>query len=184
MMLGNSRGVTLMEIMITLSLFTVFLLLSGTLVRKASRVLRFSEGKVSSIRAATEALDVIARDVRGAQILSSPKTGSSAVLEFSIVDSGNNARLFPTVVPPRFPMLVLNRASNLQTVRYALLGKELQRRTKVQGQSASTTTIAQGISAVEFTRKDNNSLLIRLEVEEERGTKPVSFVVPLLEGLP
>jgi type II secretory pathway component PulJ len=178
------QGVTLAEVLITLSLFVTFLVLSGTLIRKAGRVLRFSEGKASSIRAATHALDVIARDLRGAQNITTPNAGTAKVLEFAVVDAANNQRLYPSVAPPRFPILSLNQASNLQTIKYDLAGDELRRNTKMMSGAATITRVAVGIADIDFDRKTKHSMVIRLGVQEERDVNNVSYIVPLLEGLP
>jgi hypothetical protein len=181
----SPKGVSLFEVMVTIGLFLTFLVAAGGLVRKASRVLRFSDKKSASMRAMTYALDRVRRDLAGAQQLNSPASGSAATLEFLIVDPTQTERLFPAVSPPNFPMLALNVAPYMLKVEFALnADSDLERTATRSGTVISTGTVAENLRVFTCERRSDNAVEVRLEMNEEREGRSLSTVIPLLEGVP
>lgn len=182
--LHRTTAVSLIEVCVTMGLFLVFLVAAGGLIRKASLVLRFSEKKSSSLRAMTFAMDRMTRELRGAQEILAPKTGSSSTLKFQIVDPSNVYRLGPKLAPPNFPILDVNASANMITLSYSVLNEALERVASRGGGNFSKGLLADRIQSLDCLRRADNVMELRIRVKEESGLRTLSTVVPILEGVP
>ena len=182
--MSQARGVSLIEVMITLGLFLMFLVAAGGLVLKASRVLRFSEAKSNSLRAITFALDRMAADAGAAQQLISPNSGSADTLSVLVVDPSSGPRLHGNPAPPSFPILQLNVAPYMLEIDYAVSGRRLERQVSRDGTVLSLSRVGERIESLECTRGTGDILEISLKTQEERGPRTVSTAVALLVGVP
>ena len=178
------RGMSLIEIMVTLGLFLAFLVAAGGLVSKASRVLRFSESKANSQRALMVALDRMARDCGSAQAVLSPASGTANDLGVVLVDSSNQDRLYPTVAPPSFPIMVLNTAPYMIEVRYTVVDERLRRTAQKGVTVVSQSSLAERVSSLTCTRSADGLMELSLQTIEERGPRSVSTAVALQVGVP
>ena len=178
------RGMSLVEIMVTLGLFLAFLAAAGGLVSKASRVMRFSESKANSQRALMVALERMARDCSSAQTVLSPASGTANDLGVLIVDASNQDRLYPAGSTPSFPIRVLNTAPFMVEVRYAVVGKQLRRTASRGATVLSQADLAERVESLSCTRRANGLMELSLQTMEERGPRTVSTAVALQVGVP
>ena len=180
----DGKGMSLIEIMVTLGLFLAFLAAAGGLVTKASRVLRFSEAKANSLRALTSALDRMARDVSAAQQVVSPASGTASDLRVMVVDASAQERLYPNPSPASFPIRVLNVAPFMLEIRYAVVDEKLLREAFRGGTSLSLSRVAERVASLESTRRADGLMELKIEALEERGPRTVSTAVALQVGVP
>jgi hypothetical protein len=159
----------------------------AALSREYSRVMRRTNNRAQTMQAAATGLELLARELRGAQAISVPvlRGQTASALNFTVVDVNQPDRLFPAPNPdpPRLPILDLNAANRMQHVDYAVADGGLRRRVANNAQLIiSDQVVSEGVNGFNCTWRTDHSAELRVSVQEDNLLRTLSHRVLLLEG--
>ena len=162
------RGLTLIEVLLTLLLFSVALGLLAGFVGRATDIMRFSGGKDRGIEAARLALDRMHDELAGAILVNSPAAGSSNQLDFVRLNPRLTTRLpNPIPSPPPGSWDPVDPAFLLQ-VTYSVSGQRLQRRVVHNDGSQQSETLLDQVQSLETERVTSHSIKLTLMVWDSK----------------
>ena len=163
-------GLSLVEVLATLFLFSIGLGVISQLLVSYQRVSKFSSGKDRSIQAALVTLGELREEIKEATTLVVPASSSTAVtLEISKVIPGSSR--FPEPVPLVPPGgWTLFPASSLVTLRYQALNGLLTRQV-VSGLPAATYTVSEGVSDLQTRLLPGGNVELSFVVAEQTQSR-------------
>lgn len=169
-MTGMRRGLSLVEVLATLFLFSICLAVIAQLLAGSQRAIRFSRGQDRSVQAALVTLGELRDEVKEAVTVLVPATTSLATsLELS--KPLPNAARFPSPIPVTAPAgWTLFPATSLVKIRYQVVSGALVREI-VSGQPAASYPVAEGISDLKTSLLAGGNVQISFVVSEQQKTR-------------
>lgn len=177
-----NSGLSLAEVLLTMSLLLVVMATLAGLAREYSQVLRFTSGKDATLEAALVALTRSADESREALVFSHPAPGnfspdSELAFERERPDQSMGLALPPDVapVPPWDPADPTRRLS----VRYYRSAQNRLVREVDDGTVIEPQELAEGVTGFQVTRQPDGGLVIAISVQEASRVKSLSTRVSL-----
>lgn len=166
----HSRGLSLVEVLATLFLFSIVLAVISQLLLNYSRVVKFSIGQDRSVQAALVTLSELRDEIKEATEILMPNTSTVApTLEIRKVIPGVSR--FPNPVPLQPPTgWTLFPTTSLVTLRYQIANQNLERQV-VSGLPATTTAIASNISDLQTRLLAGGNVEVSFLVAEQKLTR-------------
>lgn len=169
-MRGKLKGLSLVEVLATLFLFSIVLAVISQLLLNYSRVVKFSIGQDRSVQAALVTLSELRDEVKEATEILAP-TSSTVVPTLEIRKVIPGSARFPVPVPLQPPTgWTLFPNTSLVTVRYQVANQNLERQV-LSGLPVSTTSIASNISDLETRLLTGGNVEVSFLVVEQKLTR-------------
>lgn len=153
----NSIGMTLIEIIITISIFSVILIAIFSALATARTSWKSGESQISAQQEARKGLNKMIRELRQARV--STITGVPA--------DGNNYSSITFQMPTAISISGTTWSSNIQYLIGGLNSSQLLR-----AKDGTQTVLANNISTVSFSRNTSTPDMIRISVTVQKNTFP------------
>jgi len=156
-MIKNNRGFTLLEIIITVFLFSIISAAIFSVLATAKNSLSAGESQIGIQQACRNGLDTMVKELRQA--------GASTILD--VPNNGINYSAITFQIPASLSAAGITWSSSIQYFLGGLNGKQL-----IRTQSGNQRILGNDISAVSFNRSAANPNVVNISVTAQKNTFP------------
>lgn len=169
-MKGRGRGLSLVEVLATLFLFSICLAVVSQLLANSQQALKHSRGQDRSVQAALVTLNELRDEVKEATTVVVPASATVATT-LELRKANPNVARFPSPLPATSPTgWTLFPANSLVTVRYKVVTGDLVREI-VSGLPVASYPMAEGISDLKTRLLAGGNVEISFAVAEQQKSQ-------------